>query len=176
MVVDFSELSVPRLGVETYINVAYASPVGKPRYSGVYEMCSPVETQIPPSETYISPGVALFQTAPSPKAALKLKLVLARVSVIEQPNYGVVTLETQMDRDTGPIYHYVGNEGVVDGTEDRVVFLVEVGGRRFKVTERLIFGFNMESIDCKGEDFYVRRISSSGLHDYSASTIPFHVE
>lgn len=162
MLMDFAALDMPHLDRVPYAQVADASPNGKPRLSGVYEICSPVETQIPPSAAYLTPGVAIVQTASSRDAALKLKLAEARVTVLEQPKHGVVAQVSRVDPEMGPIYDYVGNSGVADGTEDKVVFLLEVGGKRFKVTERLIFGFNMESIDCKGKGFYVRRISGGG--------------
>lgn len=158
VLMDFIATGVPTWDAAQYVHVADASPGSKPRYNGVYEICEAIETQIPPAATYLSPGAALFQTASSPEAAVNLKLAQARVTVLEQPKHGVVTLVSQVDRHTGPIYRYVGNDGVADGTEDRVVFLLEVGSKRFKVIERLIFGFNTESIDCKGKDFYVKRV------------------
>jgi len=63
--------------------------------------------------------------------------------------------------DAGPGYAYDVKPGTPNGTEDRVVFLLEIGGKRLKVIERLILVFNStpESTHCDGKDYYVRRIS-----------------
>lgn len=138
---------------------AVASPQGPSSaqvFDESYEKCSPVETQSLPAISFVAPGYALLRS--SPKARIRLPLKHAKVIVLEPPKTGVVTATGDIDRDAGPGFRYEANDGTPDGTEDRIVFLIELGGQRIRVTERLVLGFNTESIDCKGEPFYARRV------------------
>lgn len=138
---------------------AAASPQGSSTaraFDQAYEMCSPVETQSPPAISYEAPGYALLLS--SPRARIRLPLKNAKVTVLEPPKTGVVTATGDISRDAGPVFRYESSDGTPDGTEDRIVFLIELGGKRIKVTKRLVLGFNVESIDCKGEPFYARRV------------------
>ncbi|MBK9445924.1 MAG: matrixin family metalloprotease, partial [Betaproteobacteria bacterium] len=82
------------------------------------------------------------------------------MTVLEQPKYGVLKDLDEINRDMGPVYAYDVIEGTPNGTEDRAVFLVEIGGKRIKIVERFILTFNYESLKgCNGKDYYIRRIS-----------------
>ena len=89
----------------------------------------------------------------------------AKVFVAEEPKYGTLTRIQPKPSDAvtlgGPGYSYKVKPGTPNGTEDRIVFLIEIAGKRLKVVERLIMVWNStpESTDCNGKDFYVKRIS-----------------
>lgn len=149
---------------------AAASPQGPSAskvFDEAYEICSPVETQSPPAIDFVTPGYALLLSSPRPRIRLPLKN--AKVTVLEPPKTGVVTATGDISRDAGPVFRYEANDGTPDGTEDRIVFLIELGGKRIKVTKRLVLGFNVESIDCKGEPFYARRVDLAPTRRPAAS-------
>lgn len=166
MLFDVSTLPVPPQN-QAYVQVAQAGIESKTpklpvlRFNAAYEMCEIVETQAPPGAAYLSPGSVLHNTAVSPQAASLLQLSKAKITVLEQPKFGTLT-DAGMDRDVGAGFRYDVKEGVPNGTEDRIVFLIETNGKRVKVVERLIMAFNStpESTQCSGKDGYIRRISS----------------
>jgi len=163
------DVSTPPVPPQTqgYVQVVQAGAGSKPsdksvlRFNAAYESCSIVETQTPPGRAEFAPGYALFNTA-SAKVARSMNLSQAIVTVLEPPKFGVLTDSGQVDREGGPVFIYDVNSGTPDGTEDRIVFLIETNGKRVKVVERLIMSFNStpESTQCSGKDFYIRRISS----------------
>ena len=143
-----------------YIRMAQAD--ASPHVQTVLEECQGVETQNPPGGTFFSPSGAIrlyWNNHPKQKIGSG-DLTQAKVTVLEQPKYGVLKDLDEINRDMGPVYAYDVIEGTPNGTEDRAVFLVEIGGKRIKIVERFILTFNYESLKgCNGKDYYIRRIS-----------------
>lgn len=151
---DFSEKSPAAY-------VQFVQVQAKPRVSAVFEECQGVETQNPPGRLDFAPaGSIRMYWDRNPKQVIGSgDLTQARVTILDQPKYGVLKDLHETDRDMGPIYAYDVIERMPNGTEDRAVLLVEIGGKRIKVVERLILTFNYESLKgCKGRDYYNRRI------------------
>lgn len=154
-----------------YVLVAQADPKTAVRssitnFNAVFEVCQPVETQTQPVWATIVPTDELLNTGIFPRYQFESGNLRAKVSVLESPKYGrLVAIPYRAggeisDKDPAT-YKYAVHAGTPNGTEDRVVFLVEIGGKRLKVVERLIMVFNStpESTECNGKDYYVRRIS-----------------
>ena len=154
----------------TYVTQAEVNPIAPlatAKFDRIYEECQPVETQILPGSSSFAPGDALvlhWQNFPKQKIG-NGDLSNAKVFVAEEPKYGTLTRIQPKPSDAvtlgGPGYSYKVKPGTPNGTEDRIVFLMEIAGKRLKVVERLIMFWNStpESTDCNGKDFYVRRIS-----------------
>ena len=154
----------------TYVTQAEVNPTPfstEVKFDRVYEGCLPVETQILPGASGLVPGDALrlhWQNYPKQKIG-NGDLSQAKVSVLEQPKFGTLKpIQPKVGdslNESGPAYFYDVKPGTPNGTEDRIVFLMEIAGKRLKVVERLIMVWNStpESTDCNGKDFYVRRIS-----------------
>lgn len=163
----FSPVLPPQDTPAVYVQVAQAGPAriawtAPARFNMVLEECQGVETQNPPGRTYFSPagGIRLYWNNHPKQVIGSGDLTQAKVTVLEQPKFGVLKDLHQINRDMGPVYSYDVNEGTPNGTEDRIVFLIEIGGKRIKVIERLILTFNYESLkECNGKDYYFRRIS-----------------
>ena len=173
MLLDFFNPPLPpqiTAADSVWIAQAVPSTVTRPSitsFNAVYEVCRPVETQIPPGGDSFAPGTAIllhWEKFPKQKIG-NGDLNQAKVSVLEPPKYGtlaeIASKPGDSYNDSGPGYSYKVNEGTPNGTEDRIVFLIEIGGKRLKVIERLIMVFNSTpaSTECNGKDFYVRRIS-----------------
>lgn len=161
MLLDFlNPAAMPETAPTTYVQLAQAN--ANLRVQTVLEECQGVDTQIPPGGTVFSPsgGIRLYWDKHPKQIIGSGDLTQAKVTVLEHPKYGVLKDLNEIDRDMGSVYAYDVIEGTPNGTEDRVVFLVEIGGKRIKVIERLILTFNVESLKgCNGKDYYIRRIS-----------------
>jgi hypothetical protein len=91
----------------------------------------------------------------------------AVVTILEQPKHGVV-IDGRRDKITaiGPTFSYTPNHGFLG--QDKVTFLVEVGGKRIKVITTLYVDKNT-SEQCEGDAGDVKRISSTNTLDLTTS-------
>jgi hypothetical protein len=152
--------ALPESTPAAYVQIAQSDVT--PRFQTVLEECQGVETQSPPIVAVFSPSGAIrLYWNNHPKQMIGSgDLTQAKVTVLTRPKYGALKALHEINRDMGPVYSYDVIEGTPNGTEDRAVFLIEIGGERIKVVERLILTFNLESLKaCNGHDYYVRRIS-----------------
>lgn len=164
MLLDFlNPAALPETSPSAYVQLAQVN--GNPRIHTVLEECQGVEWPDPNPPTGMFPfapagGVRLYWNDYPKQVIGSGDLTQAKVTVLEQPKYGVLKVLHEIDRDMGPIYAYSIIEGTPNGTEDRVVFLVEIGGKRIKVIERLILTSNSEfTKECNGKEYYIHRIS-----------------
>ena len=164
MLLDFLNPVVPpEITPATYIQMAQAE--ANQQGQVVLEICEQIEWPDPnPPKGWFpfgpGDGIRLYWNDHPKQMIGSGDLTRAKVTVLEQPRYGILKDLHEIDRDMGPTFAYRITEGTPEGTEDRVVFLVEVGGKRIKVIERFILAANSEfAKKCNGEDIYIRRIS-----------------
>ncbi|RYE81520.1 MAG: tandem-95 repeat protein [Oxalobacteraceae bacterium] len=129
---------------------------------GLFEICKPLETQgRDGAYSYLAPGDAIIRLGTKADKTPRA-LQGAKVSVVEQPKLGSVQITDSIDREAGPVFKYSLNDGVAQGSEDTIVFEVVVNGNKYRVKQRLIVDFNVESsTGCDGEQLYIRRIRAT---------------
>ena len=132
------------------------------RFRGLFEICKPVETQgRDGAYSYIAPGDAIIRLG-SKADKNPLALQRAKVTVVEGPVLGTVQITDSIDREAGPVFKYSLNRGVAQGSEDTIVFEVAVNGNKYRVKQRLVVDFNVESsTGCDGEQLYIRRMRAT---------------
>ena len=133
------------------------------KFDMVFEECRAVETQVPPGGLDFSPnsGVGNYWNSHPIDRIERDKLREAKVTVLQEPQLGTLRPHPRHPSDRGQGFAYDLRPGVPNGSEDRVIFLLEVEGKRIKVVDllKIVFNSTPESKDCKGKDHYIKRLS-----------------
>lgn len=146
-----------------YVQLAQAG--ASQQVQAVLEVCQGVEWPDPNPPKGMLPfgpaaGIRLYWDNNPSQVVGSGDLTQARVTILVQPKFGTLQDLREIDRDMGPSYAYRINEGTPEGVEDRMVFLVEIGGKRIKVIERFLLTSNSEfTKGCNGAEYSIRRIS-----------------
>ena len=148
--------------IEYVVSPEIDRKTGNQPLKGQFENCQPFETQgRDGAYSYLAPGHAIIRLGTKADKTPR-SLQGAKVTVVEGPKLGTIQITDSVSREAGPVFKYSLNNGVAQGSEETIVFEVVVNGNKYRVKQRLIVDFNVESsAGCDGEQSYIRRVSAT---------------